>query len=121
MTDEPAGPAEWAVPGAVGVGPWPGGPGAWPAGEQYDPSCWSTGDRRNVVDAYRYWRREAVAAELARRAHPFHVANENFGHDANIGTVIRTANAFAAMVIGRFRYNGASTFPLVEPAVVSPT
>jgi tRNA G18 (ribose-2'-O)-methylase SpoU len=100
-----AGPTEWAVPGAVGVGPWPG---PWPDGKQYDPELLEHGDRRNVVDAYRYWRRDAVAADLARRAHPFHVAIENFGHDANIGTVVRTANAFAAAavhVVGRRRWN----------------
>jgi tRNA G18 (ribose-2'-O)-methylase SpoU len=36
------------------------------------------------------------------------VAIENFGHDANIGTVVRTANAFAAAgvhVVGRRRWN----------------
>jgi tRNA G18 (ribose-2'-O)-methylase SpoU len=43
-----------------------------------------------------------------RRAHPFHVAIENFGHDHNIGTVVRTANAFAAAgvhIVGRRRWN----------------
>ncbi|MBA3907815.1 MAG: RNA methyltransferase, partial [Pseudonocardiales bacterium] len=62
----------------------------------------------NVVDAYRYWRRDAVAADLAARAHPFHVAIENFGHDHNIGTVVRTANAFGAAgvhIVGRRRWN----------------
>jgi tRNA G18 (ribose-2'-O)-methylase SpoU len=104
VSEEP-GPTEWAVPGAVGVGPWSG---PWPDGEQYDPQLLADGDTRNVVDAYRYWRREAVAADLARRAHPFHVAVENFGHDANIGTVVRTANAFAAAgvhIVGRRRWN----------------
>jgi tRNA G18 (ribose-2'-O)-methylase SpoU len=103
--DDGAGPTEWAVPAVVGVGPWPG---AWPQGARYDPELLECGDRRNVVDAYRYWRREAVAADLARRAHPFHVAIENFGHDANIGTVVRTANAFGAAgvhVVGRRRWN----------------
>ena len=72
------------------------------------PSCSSTVTRRNVVDAYRYWRRDAVAADLAARAHPFHVAIENFGHDHNIGTVVRTANAFGAAgvhIVGRRRWN----------------
>jgi tRNA G18 (ribose-2'-O)-methylase SpoU len=103
-----AGPSEWAVPGQVGVGPWPGGRAAWPAGDHYDPDLLEHGDTRNVVDAYRYWRRDAVAAELARRAHPFHVAIENFGHDHNIGTVVRTANAFGAAgvhIVGRRRWN----------------
>ena len=104
-TDDAPGATEWAVPGAVGVGPWPG---EWPADERYDPELLAHGDRRNVVDAYRYWRRDAVAADLARRAHPFHVAIENFGHDHNIGTVVRTANAFAAAevhIVGRRRWN----------------
>ncbi|OLT10367.1 RNA methyltransferase [Pseudonocardia sp. CNS-139] len=106
--DELPGPSEWAVPGQVGVGPWPGGEGAWPGDERYDPDLLAHGDTRNVVDAYRYWRRDAVAADLVRRAHPFHVAIENFGHDHNIGTVVRTANAFAAAgvhVVGRRRWN----------------
>lgn len=66
------------------------------------------GDRRNVVDAYRYWTREAIVADIDARRHPFHVAIENFGHDANIGTVVRTANAFAAAavhIVGRRRWN----------------
>ena len=103
------GPTEWTVPGEpVGVGPWPGGPDTWPSGEHWDPELLEHGDRRNVVDAYRYWRRDAVAADLARRAHPFHVAIENLGHDHNIGTVVRTANAFAAAgvhIVGRRRWN----------------
>jgi tRNA G18 (ribose-2'-O)-methylase SpoU len=36
------------------------------------------------------------------------VAIENFGHDHNIGTVVRTANAFAAAgvhIVGRKRWN----------------
>ena len=105
---ELAGPSEWALPGQVGVGPWPGGPEAWPDDPRYDPELLEHGDARNVVDAYRYWRREVVAADLVRRAHPFHVAIENFGHDHNIGTVVRTANAFAAAgvhIVGRRRWN----------------
>jgi tRNA G18 (ribose-2'-O)-methylase SpoU len=106
--DTTAGPSEWTAPGQVGVGPWPGGRSAWPDDERYDPELLEHGDARNVVDAYRYWRRDAVAAELAARAHPFHVAIENFGHDHNIGTVVRTANAFAAAgvhIVGRRRWN----------------
>ncbi|WP_181780373.1 TrmH family RNA methyltransferase [Pseudonocardia pini] len=105
MSDDAAGATEWAVPGQVGVGPWTG---PWPADPRYDPELLAHGDRRNVVDHYRYWRREAVVADLATRAHPFHVAIENFGHDHNIGTVVRTANAFAAAavhVVGRRRWN----------------
>jgi tRNA G18 (ribose-2'-O)-methylase SpoU len=102
------GPTEWAAGEPVGVGPWPGGPDAWPEGERYDPELLRDGDRRNVVDAYRYWRRTAIVADIDRRRHPFHVAIENFGYDHNIGTVVRTANAFAAAavhIVGRARWN----------------
>jgi tRNA G18 (ribose-2'-O)-methylase SpoU len=89
----------------VGVGPWSG---PWPTDARYDPELLRGGDRRNVVDAYRYWRLEAVVADLDTRRHPLHVAIENFAHDANIGTVVRTANAFGAAavhVVGRRRWN----------------
>jgi tRNA G18 (ribose-2'-O)-methylase SpoU len=89
----------------VGVGPWPG---EWPADDRYDPELLAEGDRRNVVDAYRYWRREAIVSDVDARRHPFHVAIENFQHDHNIGTVVRTANAFAAAevhIVGRRRWN----------------
>jgi tRNA G18 (ribose-2'-O)-methylase SpoU len=104
MTAE-LGPTEWASAGEVGVGPWQG---AWPDDPRYDPELLAHGDRRNVVDHYRYWRREAVVADLDGRRHPFHIAIENFQHDHNIGTVVRTANAFAARavhVVGRRRWN----------------
>jgi tRNA G18 (ribose-2'-O)-methylase SpoU len=90
---------------AVGVGPWCG---PWPDDQRYDPELLAHGDRRNVVDRYRYWTVEAIVADLDRRRHPFHVAIENFGHDLNIGTVVRTANAFLAAevhIVGRRRWN----------------
>ena len=105
--DEP-GPTEWGTERAgagAGVGPWQG---AWPDDEHYDPELLAHGDHRNVVDRYRYWRREAVVADLDARRHDFHVAIENFQHDLNIGTVVRTANAFAAAavhIVGRRRWN----------------
>ncbi|WP_425457072.1 TrmH family RNA methyltransferase [Amycolatopsis cihanbeyliensis] len=102
---EETGPTEWTFRAEVGVGPWPG---PWPEDPRYDPELLEHGDRRNVVDAYRYWRREAIVADLDRRRHPFHVAIENFQHDHNIGTVVRTANAFAAAavhIVGRRRWN----------------
>jgi tRNA G18 (ribose-2'-O)-methylase SpoU len=89
----------------VGVGPWEG---PWPVGEQWDPVLLRDGDRRNVVDRYRYWRMEAVVADLDTRRHPFHVAIENWGHDFNIGSVVRTANAMNAAafhIVGRRRWN----------------
>lgn len=91
------------------MGPWREEYGTEPpADPRLDPELLAHGDRRNVVDAYRYWRREAIVADIDARRHPFHVAIENFGHDANIGTVVRTANAFAAAavhIVGRKRWN----------------
>ena len=92
----------------VGVGPWPGGRGAWPDDPRYDPALLEAGDRRNVVDRFRYWRVEAVRAELSSRAHALHVAIENVSQDLNIGSIVRTANAFnvaAVHVVGRRRWN----------------
>ncbi len=82
--------------------------GPWPEDPRYDPELLAEGDRRNVTDRYRYWRHEAIVADLDRRRHPFHVAIENWQHDLNIGTVVRNANAFLAAevhVVGRRRWN----------------
>lgn len=102
------GPTEWGD-NPNGVGPWTAEyDGPPPEDDRLDPVLLAEGDRRNVVDAYRYWTREAIVADIDRRRHPFHVAIENFGHDANIGTVVRTANAFAAgavHIVGRRRWN----------------
>ncbi len=92
----------------VGVGPWPGGPDAWPDDPRYDPQLLADGDRRNVVDHYRYWRLEAIVADLDEHRHPFHVAIENWQHDMNIGSIVRSANAFGAAevhIVGRRRWN----------------
>lgn len=92
----------------VGVGPWPGGPEAWPADEHYDPELLAHGDRRNVVDRYRYWRMDAIVADLDRHRHGFHVAIENWQHDLNIGAIVRSANAFLAAevhIVGKRRWN----------------
>ena len=89
----------------VGAGPWVGPP---PAGDQWDPDLLANGDRRNVEDRYRYWRHDAIVADLDASRHPLHVAVENWGHDFNIGSVIRTANAFnvaAFHIVGRRRWN----------------
>ncbi len=88
-----------------GVGPWQG---EWPDDPRYDPELLERGDTRNVVDQYRYWSMEAIVADLDTRRHTFHVAIENWQHDLNIGSIVRTANAFAAAtvhIIGRRRWN----------------
>lgn len=91
-----------------GVGPWPGDPGDRPDDEHYDPELLASGDTRNVIDRYRYWRMEAIVADLDAHRHAFHVAIENWQHDMNIGSIVRSANAFAAdtvHIIGRRRWN----------------
>ena len=103
-TESVKGPTEWNE-GRHGVGPWEG---PVPESTHLDPEFLANGDRRNVVDAYRYWSMEAIVADLDRKRHPFHVAIENFENDMNIGTVVRTANAFLAKevhIIGRKRWN----------------
>lgn len=89
----------------IGVGPHPE---PWPDDPRLDPELLREGDRRNVVDRYRYWRLEAIVADLDTRRHPFAVAIENWRHDLNIGTVVRTANAFLArevVIVGNRRWN----------------
>nr|WP_166868390.1 RNA methyltransferase [Salinibacterium sp. ZJ70] len=110
----------------VGVGPWPGGRGAWPVDERYDPELLENGDARNVVDQYRYWRLDAIVADLDARRHPFHVAIENWQHDLNIGSIVRTANAFladAVHIIGNRRWNrrGAMVTDRYQHVIHHPT
>jgi tRNA G18 (ribose-2'-O)-methylase SpoU len=89
----------------VGVGPHPE---PWPDDPRLDADLLAHGDRRNVLDKYRYWTVEAIVADLDTRRHPFAIAIENWRHDLNIGTVVRTANAFLAhevIIVGRRRWN----------------
>lgn len=89
----------------AGVGPWIG---EWPADAHFDSDLLRDGDTRNVIDRYRYWSMEAIVADLDEHRHPFHVAIENWQHDMNIGSIVRSANAFAAdtvHIIGRRRWN----------------
>jgi len=88
-----------------GVGPWHG---PWPDDPQFDPDLLREGDRRNVVDRYRYWSVEAIVADLDSRRHRLHVAIENWQHDLNIGSIVRTANAFnvaTVHIVGKRRWN----------------
>jgi len=89
----------------VGVGPHPE---PWPDDDRLDPELLRDGDRRNVLDHYRYWTVEAIVADLDTLRHPFHVAIENWEHDFNIGTVVRNANAFGAAgvhIVGPHRWD----------------
>lgn len=107
MSDQPAenGPEGEPAREGPGVGPHPP---PWPDDPRLDPELLAHGDRRNVVDRYRYWRVDAIVADLDARRHPFHVAVENWTRDPNIGAVVRSANAFLAAavhVVGRRRWN----------------
>jgi tRNA G18 (ribose-2'-O)-methylase SpoU len=91
-----------------GVGPWQGEIPSGPEAAKYDQELLKHGDTRNVVDKYRYWSMEAIVADLDSNRHNFHVAIENWQHDLNIGSIVRTANAFLAKqvhIIGNKRWN----------------
>lgn len=91
-----------------GVGPWPGDRADWPSDPYYDPELLEHGDTRNVIDRYRYWRTESIKEDLDQQRHTFHVAIENWQHDMNIGSIVRSANAFGAdtvHIVGRRRWN----------------
>jgi tRNA G18 (ribose-2'-O)-methylase SpoU len=105
MTLPPAeiGPGEFYP--VVGVGPHPK---PWPIGEQYDPELLENGDRRNVLDHYRYWSVAAIVADLDKKRNPLRIAIENWQHDLNIGSIVRTANAFnvaSVHIVGKRDWN----------------
>ena len=94
----------------VGVGPHPQ---PWPDDPRFDPDPLASGDRRNVVARYRYWKLDALVSDLdARRARllpaRLQVAIQNWQHDFNIGSIVRTANAFnveRVHIVGNRRWN----------------
>lgn len=105
MTTSPSEPSGHHELSTRGVGPWVG---VWPEGEQWDKELLAKGDTRNVADHYRYWTMESIVADLDTKRHGFHVAIENWQHDLNIGSIVRTANAFLAHtvhIVGRRRWN----------------
>jgi len=106
-----------------GVGPWSG---EWPTDSRFDAGLLEHGDTRNVIDAYRYWTMEAIVADLDSKRHQFHVAIENWQHDLNIGSIVRTANAFLANtvhIVGRRRWNkrGAMVTDRYQHVIHHPT
>jgi len=89
----------------IGVPPHPK---PWPTGDQYNPELLANGDKFNVIDKYRYWKVDAIKADLDKTRVPLHIAIENWQHDFNIGTIVRCANAFnvaAVHIIGRRHWN----------------
>lgn len=89
----------------IGVGPHPK---PWPNDEKFDIELLANGDKRNVIDKYRYWTSEAIKADLSQKTHSLHIAIENWQHDFNIGTIVRSANAFNVETIhitGRKKWN----------------
>ena len=91
-----------------GVGPYEGDPSSHPDFAKFDPELVAEGDTRNVVDKYRYWSMAAIVEDLDQQRHPYHVAIENWQHDLNIGSIVRTANAFLAEgvhIVGNKRWN----------------
>lgn len=121
--DSASGPSKTLEFSTAGVGPWVGD---WPVGEQYDPELLEHGDTRNVVDQYRYWKMDAIIADLEKHRHRFEVAIENWQHDLNIGSIVRSANAFAANtvhIVGRRRWNrrGAMVTDRYQQVLLHPT
>ncbi|MCH4160080.1 MAG: TrmH family RNA methyltransferase [Bifidobacterium sp.] len=102
----------------VGVGPWsqthpdqarPDDPSSSNYDPRFDTELLDEGDRRNVLDRFRYWSVEAIRDDLDLQGrHQFEVAIENWTHDFNIGSIVRTANAFAAAkvhIVGPHKWN----------------
>jgi tRNA G18 (ribose-2'-O)-methylase SpoU len=68
----------------------------------------NTPDTRNLVDKYKGLSNEDIIADLDASRIPLEIAIENLGHDFNIGTIIRNANAFNVSkvhIIGKRKYN----------------
>ena len=89
----------------IGVGPHPK---PWPTDPKYDLDLLENGDKRNVLDKYRYLTVKAIKADLDKNRASLHIAIENWQHDLNIGTIVRAANAFnveAVHIIGKHHWN----------------
>ncbi len=65
-------------------------------------------DRRNVVDKYRHWTVDAIKTDLDTTRFPLEIAIENLERDFNMGTIVRSANAFNVRkihIVGRRQWN----------------
>ncbi|WP_054952710.1 TrmH family RNA methyltransferase [Flaviflexus massiliensis] len=84
------------------------GPGSAGVDPRHDPDLLENGDTRNVVDKYRMWTVDAIREDLDRTRAALHIAIENLEHDLNIGSIVRTGNAFnvgGVHIVGRRRWN----------------
>lgn len=73
-----------------------------------DPELEKNGDSRNVIDTYKTWKVSAIKDDLQAKAFPVHIAIENYQHDYNIGSIVRTANACRVAgvhIIGKKHWN----------------
>jgi tRNA G18 (ribose-2'-O)-methylase SpoU len=65
-------------------------------------------DTRNLIDRYKGMAVDSIKQDMQQQSHKFHVAIENFQHDINIGSIVRSANAFntrAIHIIGKKHWN----------------
>ena len=88
-----------------GVGPHPK---PWPTEDHFDPELLENGDRRNVLDEYRYWKESAIKEAMAKNSIELEIAIENVERDFNMGTIVRSANAFGVSkihILGRKTWN----------------
>ena len=65
-------------------------------------------DTRNVTDEFKGWEHGRIIRELDKRGTNLQIAIENIERDFNMGTIVRSANAFGVRyvhVIGRRQWN----------------
>jgi len=65
-------------------------------------------DTRNLVDEYKGLEVPDIALQMAEKSFEFHIAIENLQHDFNIGSIVRSANAFnvgGVHIIGKRHWN----------------
>lgn len=77
-----------------------------------DESLIGKPDGRNVIDYYKYWREDAIKADLNSKRKNYSVLVSNKMKDFNLGTIIRNSNAFLAqdvILYGRRGYDKRST------------
>ncbi len=68
----------------------------------------SVEDTRNVMDEFKGWPHEKIVAALDQRGVELEIAVENTLRDYNLGTIVRTANAFGVRhvhIVGRKQWN----------------